>query len=148
MRLLTIPLLGLAVALSACGAEDDPALAPTDAQVIEDWAQALSEGDVEAAATFFAIPSVAENGVLVEIQSEADAVAFNKSLPCGAEVEATTSEGSFTTASFRLTERPGGGCGPGTGGKAQTSFVIESGLIVEWRRVDGPQPEPDSRTVT
>ncbi|MDQ3572693.1 MAG: hypothetical protein M3383_07530 [Actinomycetota bacterium] len=147
MRLFTIALLGLAVALSACGAEDDPAPMPTDAQVIEDWAQALSEGDTEAAAAFFAIPSVAENGILVEIESEADAVAFNSSLPCGAEVEGTTSEGSFTTASFRLTERPGGGCGTGTGGTAQTSFVIESGLIVEWRRIDGPQPEPDSQSV-
>ena len=45
-------------------------------------------------------------------------------------------QGQFTTATFRLTERPGPGiCGPGTGEAAKTSFVIRDGKIVEWRRV-------------
>jgi hypothetical protein len=47
--------------------------------------------------------------------------------------------GEFTTATFRLTERPGPGiCGPGTGEAAKTSFVIRDGKIAEWRRVGLP----------
>jgi hypothetical protein len=45
-------------------------------------------------------------------------------------------EGEVTTATFRLTERPGPGqCGDGTGETAKTAFVIRDGKIVEWRRV-------------
>ena len=109
--------------------------------MIEDWSTTLSEGDVEGAADFFALPSIAQNGtLLLSIESREDAIEFNESLPCGAEVISARSQGEFTTATFRLSERPGGGCGPGTGGTASTSFVIEDGKIVEWRRVDGGAP--------
>ena len=109
--------------------------------MIEDWSATLSEGDVEGAADYFAIPSTAENGpLLIKIESRADAIAFNESLPCGAEVISAQTEGEFTTATFRLSERPGGGCGTGVGGTASTSFVIEDGKIVEWRRIDGQPP--------
>ncbi len=107
-----------------------------DLEVITAWIDALSEGDTDRAATFFATPSVAENGPLVAgIETTRDAVAFNESLPCGGEVIAAESTGQFTTATFRLTERPGGGCGEGIGGTAATSFLIEDNLITEWRRV-------------
>lgn len=90
------------------------------------------------AAQLFAIPSVAENGpTLLQIQNQADARFFNSSLPCGAQLVRAESEGDFTIATFRLTERPGGNCGTGTGATAQTSFVIEGSKIAEWRRV-GP----------
>ena len=92
-----------------------------------------------AAAGYFAIPSVAENGpILVHIHSLDDARGFNESLPCGARLIRAETAGAFTTATFRLTERPGPGvCGPGTGRVARTSFVIRDGKIVQWRRV-GP----------
>lgn len=151
------PLVALAL-FAGCGIESDStapadqvseaAEVPGDAdpeatQVIADWADALRSGDVEAAAGYFAIPSVAENGpLLVRIRSESDAVAFNETLPCGAELVAAENGGRFTTATFELTERPGPGvCGPGTGGTAKTAFVIRDGEIVEWRRV-GADPEP------
>lgn len=116
---------------------------PEATQVISDWADALRSGDIEAAAGYFAIPSTAENGpLLVRIRSERDAVAFNESLPCGAELVEAESSGEVTTATFELSERPGpGACGPGTGGTAKTAFVIRDGEIVEWRRV-GADPEP------
>lgn len=118
---------------------------PEAAQVIADWADALRSGDVEGAAEYFAIPSTAENGLLlVRIESDADAVRFNESLPCGARLIRADGSGEFTTATFELTERPGPGvCGPGTGGTAKTAFVIRDGEIVEWRRV-GVDPEPPS----
>jgi limonene-1,2-epoxide hydrolase len=110
---------------------------PGDIRVIDAWVTALRRGDVDAAARYFAIPSVAENGsLLIHIHSLEDARRFNQSLPCGARLVRAETQGRFTTATFRLTERPGAGtCGPGTGGAAKTSFVIRDGKIVEWRRV-------------
>ena len=116
---------------------------PGDVEVIEAWSDALREGDVEAAAEYFAIPSVAENGLLVRIRSADQARLFNQSLPCGATLVSAESQGDFTTATFELTERPGPGtCGQGTGGTAETSFVIEDGKITEWRRVAIGGDEP------
>lgn len=122
-------------------AEADPA----DVEVIEAWSDSLREGDVDAAADYFAIPSVAENGPqLLRIRDRSDARKFNFSLPCGAVLVGAKSEGDFTTATFELTERPGPGiCGPGTGEEAETAFVIEDGKIVEWRRVAAGIAEPD-----
>jgi hypothetical protein len=116
---------------------------PEAERVIAAWAEALRRGDVEAAASYFAIPSVAENGpLLVRIRSQADAVSFNESLPCGGRLIQAEGEGDFTTATFRLTERPGpGSCGPGTGETAKAAFVIREGEIVEWRRVGVEQPD-------
>jgi hypothetical protein len=110
---------------------------PADVQVIDGWVTALHSGDVDAAAGYFAIPSVAENGpILLHIRSAQDAVRFNESLPCGARLVRAETAGEFTTATFRLTERPGpGSCGPGTGTLAKTSFVIRDGKIAQWRRV-------------
>jgi hypothetical protein len=111
---------------------------PGDVRVIDAWVTTLRHGDVDAAARYFAIPSVAENGVPVHIRSLDDARLFNESLPCGARLIRAETAGDFTTATFRLTERPGPGlCGSGTGQTAQTSFVIRDGKIAQWRRV-GP----------
>jgi limonene-1,2-epoxide hydrolase len=110
-----------------------------DVRVIEGWVNTLRHGDVDAAARYFAIPSVVENGVLVHIRSLDDARHFNQSLPCGARLIRAETAGDFTTATFRLTERPGPGlCGNGTGQTAMTSFVIRKGKIAEWRRVGLP----------
>ena len=150
-----------ALALSACGSDGSDSGTAADAEaagtaadadlgnadrddveVIGAWIAALTDGDVDAAADFFAVPSFAQNGPLeVRIESRADAVAFNESLPCGAEVIAAETSGEKTIATFELSERPGGGCGPGAGGTARTSFVIEDGKIVEWWRLDDP-PQP------
>jgi hypothetical protein len=110
-----------------------------DIRVINGWVTTLRHGDVDAAARYFAIPSVAENGVLIHIRSLDDARHFNESLPCGARLIRAETVGDFTTATFHLTERPGPGlCGNGTGQTAQTSFVIRDGKIAEWRRVGLP----------
>jgi hypothetical protein len=91
---------------------------------------------------------VAENGpLLINIRNLDDARRFNESLPCGARLVHAETQGQFTTATFRLTERPGTGfCGSGTGEAAQTSFVIRGGKIVEWRRV-GTGGEAPGRAV-
>ena len=54
----------------------------------------------------------------------------------------TFAVGRYVAAVFRLTERPGGSCGRGTGSEAATAFVIRAGKIVEWRRVPLPSETP------
>ena len=148
-------ILGIGALLAACGGDDGDSETeipgdanPADVRVIDEWVSTLAAGDVEGAAEFFAIPSTAENGFTVQIESFRDAVRFNASLPCGAELIRAVTEGEFTTATFRLIERPGPGiCGDGTGETAQTSFVIEDELIIEWRRVGLPgEPSPERVT--
>jgi hypothetical protein len=148
------------LALAGCGGGDDtgsPAAGeqgkqevtgdadPADVEVIEAWSDALREGDIDAAASYFAIPSIAENGALLRIRNRDDARLFNLSLPCGATLVDAATEGDFTTATFELSERPGPGtCGQGSGGTAETAFVISDGEITEWRRVAlaGTEPAP------
>jgi len=123
------------------GGKRAPASEPE--HVIRAWADTLRRGDVTAAARFFAVPSVVANGTPpVVLSTRAEVRAFNSSLPCGARLLHTSSSGRFTTAVFRLTERPGPGrCGTGTGQTARTTFVIRDGKIDEWRRVpDTPEP--------
>ncbi len=110
-----------------------------DVAVIGDWISKLSHGNVSGAADLFALPSTAENGpVLTQIEAHTDAVAFNRSLPCGGVLIEAHTDGDETTATFRLTDRSGGDCGLGTGTRASTAFKIEGGKIVEWRRVANP----------
>jgi hypothetical protein len=74
---------------------------------------------------------------VIQIRNRSDALLFNESLPCGAELlRAEEEEGGQVIATFRLGERPGpGACGSGTGARAKTSFRIEEGKIALWQRV-------------
>ncbi|MGH2922520.1 MAG: hypothetical protein ACRDKH_00620 [Solirubrobacterales bacterium] len=150
-----------AATIAGCGGSDEgggeeaefPGGAdPAKARVIDEWSSALRGGDVEAAAEFFEIPSVAQNGTPpLPLASREAVIAFNRALPCGAELIEAEAEGRYTIATFELTERPGAGkCGSGTGETARTAFVIEDGLIREWRRVPEevvPGPSSDSPVV-
>jgi hypothetical protein len=109
----------------------------TAVEVIEDWANDLRGGDLEAAADHFKVPSIAQNGTApIPLETRGQVLAFNASLPCGAELTEAEGHGRFTIATFELTERPGAGeCGSGVGGTAKTAFVIEEGLITRWIRV-------------
>ena len=147
-----------AVAIAGCGGEDDSDEAsvpggadPEAVQVIDDWSRTLMEGDVEGAAEYFALPSIAQNGTPpIPMETRGQVIAFNEALPCGAELVEATDEDGFVIATFELTERPGEGeCGSGVGEEAMTAFVIEDGLITEWRRVvdGGVEPEPEGPIV-
>ena len=154
VRLTSLAIVALtAIALGACGEKEEPEIgapappeatkaipggaAQADVRVIDAWTRTLRRGDIDGAARYFALPSVAENGPqLIRISDHADARIFNASLPCGAVLTKAVEEGDFIIATFRLTERPGPGtCGEGTGHSAQTAFVIKNGKISEWRRV-------------
>lgn len=138
-----------AATLGGCGADDPaerppPARDPSPAAVIRAWANALRTGNVDAAAQFFALPSVVSNGTPpITLRSRAQVKRFNESLPCGAVLERTYRDGRYTAAVFRLTERPGPGrCGAGTGASARTAFLVRDGKIRQWRRLAEPEAPP------
>jgi|SRR5215211_4128283 len=139
-------------ALTGCGDSDDEGSVPGGADpdtvaVIQEWADELRAGDVEAAADRFEIPSTVQNGTPpIQLLNRDEVVAFNESLPCGAELTKAEQSGGFTIATFELTERPGPGeCGTGVGETAKTAFVIHEGRIAEWRRVvDADEAAPPS----
>ncbi len=146
-----LPLVAIAAAIAAplasCG-KDSGADEPEGVEgheslaVIEGWVEALSDGDVEAASDYFAVPSVAQNGSAPLTLRSHDAVtAFNRSLPCGAKLVRARPAGRFIAATFRLTDRPGGSCGSGAGELARTAFVVKDGKIVQWRRLPDPQDD-------
>lgn len=118
--------------------------AGADVNVIRAWSDALRRGDVRAAARYFAVPSIMVNGtdasgaaLIIAIDTPAEAVAANTSLPCGARFISADQRGRYVNALFRLTGRrgPGGSdCGTGVRETARTNFVIAHGLIVEWFR--------------
>jgi hypothetical protein len=129
------------------GSSSGHAARAADVRVIRGWVDTLRAGKVSAAAAYFAVPAVVRNGTApVRLRTRAEVRLFNRSLPCGAKVERTVAAGRYVAAVFRLTERPGGHCGRGTGDEAATAFVIRAGKIVEWRRVplpsEGPLPGP------
>jgi hypothetical protein len=126
---------------------DEPAIPgganPELVQVIVDWARAESSGDSAAAASYFALPSFAQNGLTFHIQTFEQARKFNASLPCGAVVEEASEEGRYIVVTFRLGDKANSNdCGAGAGHTARTAFLIEHGKIVEWRRVPDARPAP------
>ena len=135
----------LGVALAGCGSSSkstsDTTIAGNadagDVAVIKRWADELRAGDVISASERFALPSIVQNGTSAfRLTNRRQVEVFNQSLPCGARLTAASSSGKYTIATFVLTERPGEGvCGDGVGEHAKTAFVIQNGLIAQWRRV-------------
>jgi hypothetical protein len=152
LALISLSMLLAAAAIAGCGSDGDAdgsAFAPRagdtpdGVSVIEDWSRALSAGDLEEAATFWKVPSIASNGTPpLALASDEDVLAFNQALPCGADLldTETDEESGLILATFELTERTGAGagCGPGVGSEARTLFEIEDGKISVWRRAPDP----------
>lgn len=156
-QLLVVLPVAVALLFGACGGSEEDSTAeavpggadPAKVEVIVAWAKAESSGDNDAAAGYFAIPSIAQNGVTLRIEDLEDARRFSASLPCGAILEEATEEGEYVIATFRLGEKANSNaCGDGAGETARTAFLIEEGKIVEWRRIadETGRPAPSSST--
>lgn len=119
-----------------------------DVAVVRLWASTLQRGDVAAAARLFALPSAVANGSRpIALSTRAQVRAFNRSLPCGADVlSARAAARGFIIVTFRLTERPGGDCGSGTGNTARAAFHVTDGLIDHWLRVEDLEAPPAEGT--
>jgi hypothetical protein len=160
MRGVDLRAIGLLAALAlllvpGCGSSGSgdattiPGSADADAvDVIQQWADELRAGDVQAASDRFALPTVVQNGTSpLQLTSRRQIEVFNQSLPCGAKLTAASASGKYTIATFVLTERPGPGeCGNGVGEAAKTAFVIHDGHITEWRRVVDTEPTGPTST--
>ena len=142
--------------LAACGGGDSDARAPATTkpppadsaaadpgavQVIRQWSDALRRNDVALASSLWATPSKVQNGTpLITLRSAAAVRLFNDSLSCGSRlVSALRAPHGFTVAVFKLTKRPGGDCGSGTGHTARTAIRVRNGKIADWYRLpDSP----------
>jgi hypothetical protein len=135
-RLIATFALGGLLACAGCGSS-------THVNVIDQWARALSAGQLDKAASFFALPAIVENGTPpVRVTTRAQVREFNQLLPCGARLVSTARHGPYIYATFRLTDRVGGGCDGGTGTLVATAFRLRNGKIVEWRRLPNPGSGP------
>jgi hypothetical protein len=123
--------------------------------VINDWLKALRHGDVKRAAHYFALPSKFQNATpVLTVHSEEERIAINVSLPCGAIATEMGGAGAYTIVTFRLTERKGGDCGTGVGGRARGAIRVAGRHITEWYRLPDepggaqqPPPAPSGPTV-
>ena len=112
--------------------------------VIRGWADALREGDVERASSFWRPPAIAANGSqpfrLVTMRAIRE---FNAGLTCGAKLEETERDKNYVLATFRLTNRTDrpGDCAQGVGQQVRTLFLLRGGKITQWIRATDPPEE-------
>ena len=146
MRVPAVLLVAVAVGLAGCslGDDDEPTL-PGDekgqesgeAAAIRGWTMALNREEYEKAASFFAEGAIVEQVDEVRLRDREAVIAFNRSLPCKAEVTDVDDEGETVVAAFRLRGGPEGGC---DGGTARVRFLFREGKFAEWRQLAEPPP--------
>ena len=130
MRVAAAALCALAVAFAGCGGGgdgDDAARTATgergapvggrsaEATAIRGWITVLNAGNHDQAADYFAPGAIIEQGRIARLRTHAQAVAFNRSLPCKATVTDIEKKGATVVAAFKL--RPGPGAPESCGGK-------------------------------
>jgi hypothetical protein len=129
------------IALAGCGGSDGDDEDPrplSDERLIRGWIASLNAGDYEGAASFFARGAVVEQVEEIRLTDRDDAVNFNRSLPCRANVTDVKDEGRTTLAAFRLRRGPGGPCSGGV----RVRFTIRKEKFTEWRQLPEPEAPP------
>jgi SnoaL-like protein len=138
LRLATTCLLG-ALLLAGCGAGPGEARSPED--VVRAWSSALNAGDDERAADLFAPRArVVQGPTVMILATHADAVRWNRGLPCSGRIVSLARRGDTVTATFVLGDRPSSAC-DGPGQRAVAAFEIRRGRIVLWHQLPAAQPE-------
>lgn len=133
------------VALGGCGgdARGDASArdrASADERVIRDWITKLNDRRYDDAADLFADGAIVEQAEEVRLRSHADAVRFNRSLPCRASLTRVSDRGATSVASFALR-----GPGPGCDAPVEVRFLILDGKIEQWRQLPAPAPAVGER---
>jgi limonene-1,2-epoxide hydrolase len=128
-------LLGALVAVAGCGGSD----APSPESVVHAWSAALDRNDNEAAARLFADDAQVIQSGAFRLESHADAVRWNESLPCGGRITSLEPQGDSgdVLAVFVLTERPGHAC-DSPGARAAALFSVRNGRITLWHQTNPP----------
>ena len=136
MRLRLAFALALTVAVAGCGSTG-----PSPESVVRAWSQELNSGDNDAAARLFAPGAeVVQGGTTIQLDTHAQAVAWNAALPCSGEIVSITTKGNLARATFRLGDRKTSKC-DGPGEKATALFRVKKGKIVLWHQT-GSTPVP------
>jgi hypothetical protein len=119
-------------------------------RVIRGWSEALRHGHVIRAARFFSRPAKVSNGTPpLELRTPEQLQAFNAALTCGAKLTRTQrAPHAFVYGVFKLTERPGGACGAGTGNEATVAFLVRHHHIEQWLRVPDLAPPADDQNAS
>lgn len=135
-----------ALLLAGCGGGDEPEpklpgpqKGSAEERAIRGWSAALNRGDYDEAAAFFAPGALVEQGRSYRLRDREAAVAFNRSLPCRAELTDVEREGETLVAAFKL--RAGSGPSQTCGGDARVSFRFREGKFSEWRQLAEPSEE-------
>jgi limonene-1,2-epoxide hydrolase len=99
------------------------------------WSRALNAGDNAAAAELFAPGArIEQAGVRLTVRTRADAVAWNRSLPCSGRIVALEVDGDSATATFVLGDRATSRC-DGPGARVAALFRVRDGKIVLFRQL-------------
>lgn len=113
---------------------------PQAERVINAWLSSLRHGHLKQAATYFAIPSVFQNGTQVlHLDNATEVDAIVGSFPCGAVATHFGASGRYTLVRFRLTERTGGDCAGAAGSTTGGAIRVSGGRIREWYRLYDPE---------
>ncbi len=123
-------------------------------KTIRDWANAVRNSHIEAAAALFSLPTIAVNGPDPNLlRTRQEVTLWNEALPCGAALLRAVDVRGWTVARFRLVHRRGSQCDANGASTASTAFAMRHGKIALWVRVrDDVAPEkaaparrPDAR---
>ncbi len=109
---------------------------PEEAEQIRAWSIANNAGRFDRAAAYFAPNALVEQVTESRLPDREAAIAFNKSLPCRADVTDVKEEGDSFVAAFELTAGRGGE--QGCGGNARVRFRFREGKFSEWRQLVEP----------
>jgi hypothetical protein len=132
------------VVLAGCDSSSDEPEKPDplhsyDGRVIRGWLLALERQDYEQAAYYFAPNALIDQGHPYRLRTKSEALAFNASLPCRADLIRLKGGGAHVLATFRLRAGPGGGCS----GLVRVRYTIRKGKFTEWRQLPD-ESEPDA----
>jgi hypothetical protein len=144
---LTVVLLALAV-LAGCDSQavDEPDPDPLhsyDGRVIRGWLLALERQDYEQAAYYFAPGALIDQGRPYRLRTPKQAIGFNASLPCRADLVRLKGGGAHVLATFRLRAGPAGNCS----GHVRVRYTIRKGKFTEWRQLPDDLPADDVQTL-
>jgi limonene-1,2-epoxide hydrolase len=134
-------LLVAAVAATTAGCGSSP---PSTESVVRAWSQALNSEDNQGAANLFAPGAeVVQGDQVVTLRTHAQAVEWNRALPCSGRIVSIKSTGQTATAIFELADRSNSRC-DGPGQRATAIVRVVKGKIVLWHQTGTTTPPSSS----